>query len=61
MKGNLFTVMFFIILGLVLLLPGLGAYLEMNMERRLEHELKIACINAGKTLIEDSCVGGETK
>jgi len=59
MKGNLFTVMFFIILGLVLLLPGLGAYLEMNMERRLEHELKITCIKAGKSLIEGSCVGGE--
>ena len=57
MKGNLFTVMFFIIFVLVLLLPGLGAYLEMNMERRLEHELKITCINAGKNLIEGSCIG----
>ena len=57
MKGNAVTVMFFIILGLVLLLPGLGAYLEMNMERRLEHELKITCINAGKNLIEGSCIG----
>ena len=57
MKGNLVTVMLLIIFVLVLLLPGLGAYLEMNME----HELKIACINAGKTPIEDSCVGGETK
>jgi len=56
MKGNLFLVMFFIIFVLVLVLPGLGAYMEMNMERRLEHELKIACINAGKTLIEDSCI-----
>ena len=55
MKGNTVTVMFFILLGLVSLLPGLGAYLEMNMK----HELKIACINAGKTPIEDSCVGGE--
>ena len=61
MKGNLFLVMFFVIFVLVLVLPGLGAYLEMNMERRLEHELKIACINAGKTLIEDSCIGVETK
>jgi len=57
MKGNLFTVMFFIIFVLVLLLPGLGAYLEMNMERRLEHELKITCINAGKNLVEGSCIG----
>ena len=56
MKGNLFLVMFFIIFVLVLVLPGLGAYLEMNMERRLEHELKLACINAGKTLIEGSCI-----
>ena len=61
MKGNLISVMFFIILGLILLLPGLGAYLEMNMERRLEHELKIACIKAGKDLVEGSCIGGETK
>jgi len=57
MKGNLFTVMIFIILALIVLLPGLGAYLEMNMERRLEHELKITCINAGKNLIEGSCIG----
>jgi len=57
MNGNLFTVMFFIIFVLVLLLPGLGAYLEMNMERRLEHELKITCINAGKNLVEGSCIG----
>ena len=56
MKGNLGTVVFFIILGLILLLPGLGAYMEMNMERRLEHELKLACINAGKTLMEGSCI-----
>ena len=61
MKGNLFTVMFFIIIALILLLPGLGAYLEMNMERRLEHELKITCIKAGKDLVEGSCIGGETK
>jgi len=57
MKGNLVTVMLLIIFVLVLLLPGLGAYLEMNMERRLEHELKITCINAGKNLIEGSCIG----
>ena len=56
MKGNLFLVMFFVIFVLVLVLPGLGAYLEMNMERRLEHELKLACINAGKTLMEGSCI-----
>jgi len=61
MKGNLVTVMLLIIFVLVLLLPGLGAYLEMNMERRLEHELKITCIKAGKNLIEGSCIGGETK
>ena len=57
MKINMLLVIF----GLAVVLPGLGAYLEMNMERRLEHELKIACINAGKTLIEDSCIGVETK
>jgi len=59
MKGNLFPIMFFIIFVLIVLLPGLGAYLEMNMERRLGHELKITCIKAGKSLIEGSCVGGE--
>jgi len=57
MKINMLLVIF----GLAVVLPGLGAYLEMNMERRLEHELKIACIKAGKSLIEGSCVGGETK
>jgi len=57
MKGNTVTVMFFILLGLVSLLPVLGAYLEMNME----HELKIACINAGKTLIDGNCINGDTK
>ena len=61
MKGNLISVMFFIIFVLVLLLPGLGAYMEMNMKRRLEHELKITCIKAGKDLVEGSCIGGETK
>ena len=61
MKGNLISVMFFIIFVLVLLLPGLGEYMEMNMKRRLEHELKITCIKAGKDLVEGSCIGGETK
>ena len=61
MKGNLILVMFFIIFVLVLLLPGLGEYMEMNMKRRLEHELKITCIKAGKDLVEGSCIGGETK
>ena len=53
--------MLLVILVLVLLLPGLGAYMEMNMKRRLEHELKITCIKAGKDLVESSCIGGETK
>ena len=57
MKINMLLVIF----GLAVVLPGLGGYLEMNKERRLGHELKIACINAGKTLIEDSCIGVETK
>ena len=61
MKGTLILVMFFIIFVLVLLLPGLGEYMEMNMKRRLEHELKITCIKAGKDLVEGSCIGGETK
>ena len=56
MKGNLIPVMLLIIVVLIILLPGLGAYLEMNMERRLEHELKITCIKAGKNLIEGSCI-----
>ena len=60
-ERNLIAVMVFTILALVLLLPVLGAYMEMNMERRLEHELKITCTKAGKNLIEGICIGGETK
>jgi hypothetical protein len=55
MKNDLITLAFIAIFASALVLPGLGRYMDMNLERRLEHELKMACINAGKTLIEGSC------
>ena len=57
MKINMLLVIFV----LAAVLPGLGAYLEMDRGRRLEHELKINCIKAGKDLVEGSCIGRETK
>ena len=55
MNGNLIVVMLFILFVLGAVMPGFGLY----MEQKREHELKIACINAGKNLIEGSCIGGE--
>ena len=57
MNGNLIAAMFFIIFVIILALPGFGGYLKQKQE----HELKLACINAGKSLIESSCISGETK
>ena len=57
MNGNLIVAMFFTLFVLAMVLPGFGLY----MEQKREHELKIACINAGKTLIEGNCIDGETK
>ena len=54
MKGDLIIIlgMYFAACVLILVLPSFEHY----MERQNEHELKIACINAGKTLIEGSCI-----
>ena len=52
MNGNLIVAMFFTLFVLAMVLPGVGAYLKQQQE----HELKIACINAGKTLIEGHCI-----
>jgi len=57
MKTDLVTLFFLVIFASALVLPGLSGYLM----KQNEHELKIACINAGKDLVEGSCVGGETK
>ena len=55
MNGNLIVAMFFTLFVLALVVLGFGLY----MEQKREHELKIACINAGKNLIESSCIDGE--
>jgi len=57
MKTDLITLFFLVIFASALVLPGLSGYLM----KQNEHELKIACINAGKDLVEGSCIGGETK
>jgi len=44
--------MYFAACVLIFVLPSVEHY----MERRYEHELKIACINAGKTLIDGNCI-----
>jgi len=56
MNGNLIVAMLFFSLVLFLFtLPGFGKYVNQRYER----DLKIACIDAGNTLIEDSYIGGE--
>ena len=57
MNGNLIISMVAVFI-LSILISG---FVGMHMQERYEQELKIACINAGKNLIEDSCIGGETK
>ena len=52
MNGNLIVAMFFTLFVLALVVPGFGLY----MEQKREHELKIACIDAGNILIEGSCI-----
>jgi len=52
MKTDLITLFFLVIFASALVLPGLSGYLM----KQNEHELKIACINAGKNLIEGSCI-----
>ena len=55
MNGNLIVAMIFTLFVLAIVVPSFGLY----MEQKQEHELKIACINAGKNLIESSCIDGE--
>jgi len=57
MNGNLIAVMFFITFIIILVSAGFGEYVNQRYER----DLKIACIDAGNTLIEDSYIGEETK
>ena len=59
MEGNLIAAMIFFSLSLFLFIvaPGFVEYVNQRYER----DLKIACINAGNTLIEDSSIDGETK
>ena len=59
MKTDLIAAMIFFSLSLFLFLvaPGFVEYVNQRYER----DLKIACINAGNTLIVDSSIDGETK
>jgi len=58
MEGNLIVAMLFFALALFLFTsPGFNKYVN----QRYEHELKIACINAGETLVEGIYIKGETK
>jgi len=59
MEGNLIAAMVFFSLSLFLFIvaPGFVEYVNQRYER----DLKIACINAGNTLIVDSSIDGETK
>jgi len=57
MNGNLIAIM----CSACILSILISGFVGMHMQERYEHELKIACINAGKNLIEGSCIGGETK
>jgi len=59
MNGTLIAAVFFFALSLFLFLvaPGFVEYVNESYER----DLKIACIDAGNTVLEDSYIGGETK
>jgi len=59
MNGDLIVILglYFTACALILVLPSVEHY----MERQNEHELRIACINAGKNLIDGNCIDGETK
>jgi len=59
MNGNLMAILavYFATCALIVVVPGW----HMHTQERYEHELKIACINAGKDLVEGSCIGVETK
>ena len=57
MNGNLIAIMCSVF-TLSILISG---FVGMHMQERYEHELKIACINAGKTVIDGNCINGDTK
>lgn len=59
MNGNLIAAVFFFSLSMFLFLvaPGFVEYVNQRYER----DLRIACTDAGNTLIEDSYIGEETK
>ena len=59
MNSNLMAILavYFATYALIVVVPGWS----MHTQERYEHELKMACINAGKTLIDGSCIDGETK
>ena len=57
MNGNLIAIMCSAF-TLSILISG---FVGMHMQERYEHELKMACINAGKNLIDGNCIDGETK
>ena len=59
MEGNLIVAILFFSLSMFLFLvaPGFVEYVNQRYER----DLKIACINAGETLVEGVYIGGETK
>ena len=57
MNGNLFISM----VAAFILSILISGFVGMHMQEWYEHELKIACINAGKNLIDGNCIDGETK
>ena len=54
MNGSLIVIlgMYFAICALILVVPGWN----IHTQERYEHELKMACINAGKNLIDGNCI-----
>jgi len=57
MNGTLFVAAILVFI-LSILISG---FVGMHMQERYEHELRIACVNAGKTLIDGNCINGDTK
>ena len=57
MNGNLFISM----VAAFILSILISGFVGMQKQERYKHELKIACISAGKTLIDGNCINGETK
>jgi len=57
MNGNLIISM----VAAFILSILISGFVGMHMQEWYEHNLKVACINAGKGLVEGSCMAGETK